>query len=224
MSDPYEYEEEARYEQFVDGLLDEIAREPAFRYLATHGDAVEERVLRCIREADALRAAGFAGAALARASTAIEIIVRFFLVRPLLAGAFLSDDWAEVVLDHVLPAGPRGVTVARDLLGAVLRNWKIDLAALRCADGTPVWDAIRKSDGLLDQRNRYVHAGADAEDAAAARAVECARVLLGSAVDPLAARLGFTRGETGMWSVVLSPHDRSLNPPVHYERRDPLAR
>jgi hypothetical protein len=35
------------------------------------------------------------------AVTAIELVTRYMLVRPLLQGAFLSDSWAKILAKHI---------------------------------------------------------------------------------------------------------------------------
>ena len=68
-----------------------------FAYLTRFGDSVQERLDVCRQEAAALCEAGFWGAALIRAAAGIELTVKFFLARPLVQGAFLSDQWAQLL-------------------------------------------------------------------------------------------------------------------------------
>src|SRR5215471_18684853 len=86
--------EDAAREAFLEQHLRSITRGAVFRYLAAHGDVIEERVKRCLAEAEALMGDGYHGAALTHAVTGIEITIRFFLVHPLVQGAFLSEEWA----------------------------------------------------------------------------------------------------------------------------------
>jgi hypothetical protein len=97
-SDDYlDYEREAAMEAFLEEELRRISEEPVFYYLATYGDAIDGRVRSCLNEAQALAKAGFSGASLARAAAGIEVTIRLFLARPLVQGAFLSDDWAQLI-------------------------------------------------------------------------------------------------------------------------------
>ncbi len=67
MSDDHDYwyyEQEAAMEKFLNEELRRIAEEPVFFYLATYGDAIEERVNRCLNQARELIDAGYFGAAL----------------------------------------------------------------------------------------------------------------------------------------------------------------
>lgn len=215
--DEEEWRQEAAMMEWFEEQLREQSREPVFAYLAKYGDAVQERVDLCRRESSQLRAAGFAGAALVRAAAGIEIAVRFFLARPLVLSAFLSDEWAQALTTRILS----GRTAEdRDLLPAILRNWAIDITALRLSSGAQLWETIVAR--VWPSRNDYVHAGAMLTDVQAVVALDCLDTLLASVVAPIAKQLGFTREDTGCWSVVLSSHDRDLNPPRHYETASPF--
>jgi len=220
--DDYErYREEDAMEAFLDEELQRIAEEPVFAYLAVHGDAIEARVKRCIAEANALLNGGHHGAALTRAASGIEVTIRFFLARPLVQGAFLSEDWAELLSQKVL--GGR-TAEDREMLPAILRNWKIDITAVKLQNGWQAWEQIVRR--VWPLRNDYVHKADDATAEDALLAIECLTALLSQVVDPLAIKLGFTREQTGCWSVVAArnpPEYPDLNPPRKYSRRDPFA-
>lgn len=213
------YQEEEAMERFIDEQLREIAEAPVFAYLSKYGDAIEERIRHCIEEATALRETAFWGAALIRSAAAIEITIRFFLSRPLVQGAFLSDDWAALLSNKVL----NGRTAEdRDLLPAILRNWGIDVTHVLLADNSQMWEQVITH--VWPSRNDYVHAGGTIVEADAVLAAECLDALLKQVVDPIASRLGFTRGQTGRWSVVSSSIQPELNPPRHYETADPFEK
>lgn len=211
------YREEEAMERFIEEQLRQLSEGPVVDYLARYGDAIEERVQRCRTESGALSAAGFHGAALVRLAAAIEITIRFFLARPLLQGAFLSDEWAALLSTKMLT----GRTAEdRELLPAILRNWQLDIAQVTLADGTKTWDRILKR--VWPRRNEYVHAGGIISESDALLAANCLHALLTQVVSPIAARLGFTREETGRWSVILSRHDRTINPPTRRETASPF--
>jgi len=215
------YQEEAAMEAFLEEELRRIAEEPVFAYLAVHGDAIEARVKRCLAEAQSLSGSGYHGAALTRAASGIEVTIRFFLARPLVQGAFLSEDWAELLSQKVLT----GRTAEdRELLPAILRNWKIDITKVKLPDGSQAWEQIVMR--VWPRRNDYVHKADDASAEDALLAVECLTALLSQVVDPLATKLGFTREQTGCWSVVAAknpPEYPNLNPPKKHPRRDPFV-
>ena len=119
---------------------------------------------------------------------------------------------------------PRCSTAAppkdRELLPAILRNWNLDITQVTLADGTKIWDRILTR--VWPRRNAYVHAGDVMTESDARLAAECLEALLTQVVSPIAARLGFTREETGRWSVILSRHDRNMNPPTRHETASPF--
>ena len=221
---PYEgYEDELQDEWFstyFDEELRHLAEAPAFEYLAHYGDAIEDRVRNCQTEAHLLRNSGFPGAALVRAAAGIEIVIRFFLARPLLQGAFLSNEWAQLLSNKLL----NGRTAEdRELLPAILRNWEIDITAVRLRNGDHLWETIVTR--VWQCRNEYVHKGAQLVDQDADLALESLAALLDDVVPRVASRLGFTREESRCWSVVIvhnPPEFPDLNPPHGYERRSPF--
>jgi hypothetical protein len=216
--DYYEYQREAAIEEFLEEQLHRIAEQSVFDYLAANGDAIETRVRRCLEQARALSVAGHPGAALVRAAAGIEVTIRFFLARPLVQGAFLSDDWAQLLSQKVLYGR---TSEDRELLPAILRNWKIDITKVKLPDGSQVWDEIVAK--VWPLRNRYVHSADDVSSVDAARGVGCLEALLSQVVDPLASRLGFTREKTGCWSRVTFG-DPKLNMPHNYPRHDPFTK
>lgn len=216
--DEEEWRQEAAMMEWFEEQLQGQAREPVFAYLAKYGDSVQARVDSCNDEATGLLAAGFPGAALVRVAAGIEVTVRFFLARPLVLSAFLSDEWAQVLTGKILNGR---TTEDRKLLPAILRAWGLDITTIRLNGGAPLWETIVSKVWL--RRNDYVHAAASVTDAEAQLALECLRALLSQVVAPIARQLGFTREETGRWSVVLSSHDRDLNPPRHYDTASPFG-
>jgi len=222
-NDPNDYAQEQYEQMVIDEYMKDLAEGPAHVQMATFGDAVEKRVFECIDEAKRLNAAGFPGAALARSITAIEIIIRHFLVRPLIYAAFSTDEWADVLVDRILQKGPRGSTTERELLPAILRNWGIDITGVVFPSGKHLWQTLKeKPGGLFELRNTYAHQGAICNSEAGNLGVECATSMFSEIVVPLSNRLGLTRTETGCWHVVLSKNDRNLNPPRTWKERSPF--
>lgn len=215
--DEQEWLAEGAQMEWFDEQLRAQAREPVFAYLARHGDAIQERVDSSANEAARLRADGFPGAAVVRTAAAIEVAIRFFLVKPLVLGAFLSDEWASLLTKRVL--GGRAAE-DRELLPAVLRNWGVDVTAILLPDGRQMWETVVRD--MWAWRNSYVHAASSLTDAQAGTAAECLERILADIVEPMSRTLGFTRGESGRWSVVHSRFDRELNPPTRYETASPF--
>jgi hypothetical protein len=219
--DQYEWEQEAaeeeRFQERFQEQLRDLSEGPTFAFLARFGDAIQERVDPCKREAQNLVSAGFYGAGLARAAAGIEITVRFFLARPLVQGAFLPDKWAQALANRILNGR---AAKDRELLPAILRNWGIDVTSVMLLDGPQLWQTIISR--VWPRRNDYLHAGADISASESGVALECLDSVLRDIVEPIAARLGFTRSETGKWSVVLSRFNGDLNPPANYDTDTPF--
>lgn len=222
MDDFEGYRMEEFLTDYLDSELKRLAEEPAFLYLAQNGDAIEGRVLNCLQEGKELVQAGFPAASLIRTAAGIEITVRFLLARPLLQGAFLSDEWSRLLSQKLLHGR---TSEDRELLPAILRNWGIDITSIHLPGGEQLWQAIVTS--VWTRRNDCVHKGDAATREEAILATICLEVLIRQVVAPLSERLGFSRDQTKLWSVVnkTNPPDfPDLNPPTIYDRLDPFAR
>jgi len=191
------YMQEDALEEFLQESLKSISVDSTKHYLGTYGDAIQERVLRCLAEAKRLQDGESYAAAVVNAATSIELIIRFMLLRPLVQGSFLSDEWAAVLANRV--ANGRSAE-DKGLLPAVLRQWGIDVNSLTLADGSLVWPTILNA--VWPLRNKIVHQATTARDTQAATAIECAEALLSQVVNMLARNLGFTLGTTGRWSEI----------------------
>ena len=163
-------------------------------YLGTFGDAVDERISSAMANARALQTTGNSEAALVFASTAIELSVRYLLVRPLVQGAFLSDEWAEILASRI---GTGRTDEDRKILPSLLRQWSVDIDSVRISNGEKLWDVVTKR--LLPKRNRVVHAGESASPAEALLSIECVELLQHKIVHVIARNLGFTLERTGKW-------------------------
>ena len=93
--------------------------------------------------------AGFPGPAVLSAVTATELTIRYFILRPILEGAFLSEEWTGILVGRILC--PRAVS-DRELLAAVLHAWNIDLTTRRVASGKLLWSSFVKEVLPLFQR------------------------------------------------------------------------
>ena len=179
---------------FTDQVLKDRSIEGARYYLGTYGDAVDARVSLLLAQARALATAKFSAPALVSAATAIEIAVRFMLIRPLVQGAFLSDEWAELLANRI---GTGRTDNDRKILPALLKQWSIDINSVVLAGDTKLWDAITKR--VLPKRNAVVHAGGSAETEDAQLAIECGERIVSDVVHPIGKALGLTVQRTGKW-------------------------
>lgn len=180
--------------EFAEQILKERSIEGARYYLGTFGDAVEARVAYLLAQARDLIGVNHPASALVSAATAIEITVRFMLVRPLVQGAFLSDEWAELLAARI---GTGRTEEDRKILPALLKQWSLELDSITLSGGNKLWDVITKR--VLSSRNKVVHAGESATVEDAKLAVECTERLLSQVVHPVGKVLGFTVERTGKW-------------------------
>lgn len=98
------YEEEAAKEEFIQNALKGISEDGIRGYLGRNGDAIDERVQHCIKQAERLLGEGFPQPAIILATTAIELTVRYFLICPLIQAAFLSEEWAYLLTERIIAA------------------------------------------------------------------------------------------------------------------------
>lgn len=233
----YEYEDDPDYdptEHMTKEELDELAREAeldqqaalvqeairgiskdaARSYLSRYGDAVDARIAACLEKAKQLAAADHPGPALALAATALEITIRFLLLRPLVQGAFLSDRWAAILATRVAT----GRTAEdREMLPAILREWGIDVSKVKNASGIQVWPFIVAR--LWGLRDNFVHRFDPVAPEIALQAIECAQAFRTEVVGAVAKRLRFTLDATQRWSAIKRPNG-SIE---EFETADPFA-
>jgi len=194
-----EYEEELIAHGIQDRSEDAIRE-----YLGTFGDAVQERIDAALATARELRAEGRHGLAVVTSATAIELTIRFLILRPLLSGAFLSDAWARMLTGRVV--GGR-TAEDRDLMPLVCAAWDFDLLGVEVPAGVALWSVISKE--VWATRNAVVHGGAPATEAQAASAVEAAELLLSDVVAPIARRFRLSWPATP-WHKVRLRHEVPL--------------
>lgn len=188
------YKDEADREEFIEQELKGISQQNAETYLGTYGDAVDIRVQKCLKEAEELLASNYAGSALCLAATAIELMIRYLLLRPLIQGAFLSDEWAALLARRVVSGRSAN---DRDLLPAVLRQWGMDITTFRTDSGVAIWEYVLNR--LWPARNMFTHRADHPECEVVASAIECARHFRKDIVGSLASKFGFTLETTGKW-------------------------
>lgn len=153
------------------------------QYLAMNGAATWSRIDRAIAAARLQREA-HPEASIVAAVTAGELLIRFFLVRPMIAGLVFNTRLAmRLVRDR------QSTPTARDrqLLPEVCRAWSVDIEALKLANDQPLWLTLLD---LIEVRNRYVHRADPVLAEQATGALDCVEALLGQLVKPLSQRAG----------------------------------
>lgn len=200
-----EWDDDDRFAEFVEDTLRGAGEEKAKSYLGTFGDAVDGRINSCLKEAEALIEQGHAGTALALAATALELMIRFLLLRPLVQGAFLSEEWAAILANRIV--GGRTFE-DRKMLPAVMKVWGIEITTIRAPSGPPIWDFI--TNVLWPTRNGFVHRYRPVDPGLAAAALECARTFRRDVVGSVAKRLGFTFETTACWHQIRGEENTPL--------------
>src|SRR5487761_2228821 len=102
-------------------------------------DSLNNIVFPRLSEARALQDAGFHGAAVVSAYTAIELTLETVVVRPFVLAGFMTEDLARVFADRILRAP---VVEHRKMVSGLARVIGVDLGSLQLADGTALWDYL----------------------------------------------------------------------------------
>lgn len=180
----HEAEGEAALDAFRDevyeDMLNELRAEPVIDYLRRYGDMIETRIFLSTGQASKLVEIRFWGPALVSACTAIELIIGYLILRPLVQGAFLSEEWADILLRRVVSGRPAD---ARSLLPAVLKHWGIDITQVRLSDGQNLWQSLRET--VWPRRNNHVHKGGYVDKDVAILGIEVAIELMRTATEAL---------------------------------------
>ncbi|MES2598483.1 MAG: hypothetical protein V4662_24320 [Verrucomicrobiota bacterium] len=163
--------------------------------LGTYGDAVQERIDECLNDAKQHQSSSQYKAAVVSSVTVIELILRHLIIRPVVEGAFLSEEWADMLVSKILA---RRSGTDRELLPSVLRVWSIDLPGLQLKDGRALWKTFTSE--IVPKRNRIVHNGEPAVEADAETAIACAEAFLADVVSPLSDKFGFSWSVSRQWN------------------------
>jgi hypothetical protein len=190
--------DEIAEEEFWERVPTDLHEDAVRSYLGANGDAIDFRVEKLLSMAEGLLARSFAGPSIVVSVTALELMIQYFCVRPIVEGVFLSDLAAHEVTKRI--TGGR-TSDQRSLLVPILRPWGIELEKILLAGGKSLWSEIQSV--VVRGRDAFVHRGDDVSDDTARLAIECARTFRDQVVMVIANRLGFTHGVTGCWSKVV---------------------
>ena len=189
-----EYFEEIGRKEDIANALKDISESGAREYLGTHGDAIDKRFDLVMAQARYARQQGYPHFAIMGSVTAIELITKHMLFRPLLQGAFLSDAWAQILTSRFTNARSRQ---ERDILPQILEIHGIKIKELTLSDKSLFWETL--IDKVIWKRNRIAHGGDFATPAEADLALECADVLWSNVVLEVAKKLGFKLDDGECW-------------------------
>lgn len=180
--DDWELREEAAREEFEreieERTLADIKENAINYYFFYYGDDIEGRIQRRIDAGKELVGKGFNGESLTSSVVAVELTIRWFLLRPLCEAAFMSEEVADILVRRILP--PRATAVDREILPKVLRHWGSDLTSILLRDGSQLWQRLTSE--CIPARNLFIHRGEEVEQATAECAAEVAERLLGEAI------------------------------------------
>ncbi len=193
--DEWEVREEAAREEFEreisERTLAEIKENAINYYFFYYGDDIEGRIQRRIDAGKELVDKGFNGESLTSSIIAVELTIRWFLLRPLCEAAFMSEEVADILVRRILP--PRATAVDREILPKILRHWGSDLTSIQLSDGSQLWERLTSE--CIPARNRFVHRGEEVEQITATCAADAAERLFDEAIRIVTPFKG--RGEDG---------------------------
>lgn len=206
------YEREAAEEAFIDQTLKDLSEGPTINYLGTYGDAITKRIRSCQEQAKALHNDSFFGPSLTLSITAIELAIRFLLLHPLIQGAFLSEEWSDILTTRIL----QGRTVDdHKLLTKILIQWKVDIQNLKLKSGRSFQESLSI---VRKQRNLFVHRGDPVNSSHSEIGIEIIDMLFDNVIFPISNQLGFTLEKTGKWhNSVTETFTRSYKPENPFE-------
>jgi len=158
--------------------LAEIRENAINAYFFYYGDNIEHRIQRRIDAAKELVGIRFNGESLTSSIIAVELTIRWFLLRPLCEAAFMSEEVAGILVQRILPSRTTGAD--REILPKILREWGSDLRSLKMSDGNELWEKLTTE--YITARNRFVHRGEPVEEGIAAGAADAAERLLAESI------------------------------------------
>jgi hypothetical protein len=189
------YEEISRelYPEHREAAIEEFTTARLQSYYLTHSWVMRPAV-DSLQEGRRLQANGHSAAALVFFVTAIELLLKATLLKPVVHGLVHSEGLAEVIVQHTL--GQNGFTRYTKLLAKLFQELiGIDITTV-VRDGARE-TLVAECTAQQEVRNRIIHQGAvvTAEQAENARAVSVAVYDL--VVVPMVGRLGLKVAERG---------------------------
>ncbi len=180
--DEWEATEETAREEYEREIgqrtLAEIKENAINAYFFYYGDDIEHRIQSRIDAAKELLEVQFNGESLTDSIIAVELTVRWFLLRPICEAAFMSEEVAGILVQRILP--PRATGADREILPRILREWGSDVKSLKLSDGSELWGQLTTE--YIPARNAFVHRGEPVEEAVAVGAADSAERLLAEAI------------------------------------------
>jgi hypothetical protein len=175
----YDAAREAYELEVTNRSLAEIKENAIREYFYLFGDDIESRIRCRIKAAKALATTEFSGESLVSSITAVEITIRWFLLRPLCEASFISESLADIFVDELFPRR-RAASGDRNLFPKILREWGSGVDVLKLSNGDDLWDKVTNE--FIRDRNDFVHRGKFVSAAVAIGAADAAEQLLAEAI------------------------------------------
>lgn len=193
-----EYLSEQLQQEQIEKAIKQVPIDNTSWYLGTYGDELERRIKLSYSEAKELLTKGYNGSALVLSVIGLEILIRDFVLKPLVYGAFLHEYWAELLLDRVVS----GKSVKdREILPKVAFEWGIDLQSLMLSSGKEAWGTFVGE--IIPKRNNYIHCAITIPSKVAEKALECGDVMFFGLLKPIAQKFEMSWPESGAWHKVV---------------------
>jgi hypothetical protein len=189
-----QYMAEVGHEEELRRAIDDISIDNASWYLGTFGDALEKRVRTLMDEAKVLDQSGHPGPSLILSVSALELVIRYFVLKPLVSGAFINDLWADLLVDKLVTGN---AWKDRELLPLIACEWSIDLDNIVLNNGEKAWDLFKSR--LVPRRNNFVHKGDPVAPEISLVAVECTNALFEGLLGSIARKFQLSWPESGAW-------------------------
>jgi hypothetical protein len=158
VSEYYEYEQEAAWEEYREELiaaaLKEISQDGVSSYLYYYGDAIEGRIRECLATAKDLHERKYYGPSVLCSCAAVEVTIQYFVLSPLLQGMFLQEEWAETLTERIVSGQ---AAKYRELFPSILKSWGVDINSVRLSSGAFLWQVLKER--IWKARNHYAHRG-----------------------------------------------------------------
>ena len=193
---------QSEYEaELIENALNEIQSEKVKDYYGTFGDSIEKRIKTLVKESENLLSQNFYGPSLIVSVTCIEVIIRFFLIEPLVKGAFFSDEWADLLTKKIVS---NRSSDDKSILPGILTKWKLDINRYKLSNNQQLWPIFINT--INKKRNNFLHKGETVFEVDAKLALECANKFL-QIVHQISLVFGFTLSVTGEWCSIKNKSD-----------------
>ncbi|PIR21165.1 MAG: hypothetical protein COV45_00025 [Deltaproteobacteria bacterium CG11_big_fil_rev_8_21_14_0_20_47_16] len=183
-------------ERMIEDSLKHVSEENVRDYLGTYGDCIESRVRYCLKEGKELLESNHYSSSLIMSSTATELIVRFFILMPLVHGALLDYKWVQILTKAIISSRSAN---DRKLLPQVLDSWGITISEHRLSNNKGMWETFVEL--LWPRRNKCIHTGENTVREFAELAQECANSFL-ELVKLIADKFGHSWPKSGIWNEI----------------------